>query len=67
MVQLAANKILQNKKDLSNIESMKQFFKILRTEDPKTLQHQKEEYDVLVEQCKQKNFDMMMTFDMNII
>ena len=56
MVQLAANKILQNEIDQSSIESMKQNFNILRAEDPETLQQQKDKYDLFVEQCKEKEF-----------
>merc|ERR1711892_449309 len=56
MVQLAANKILQNEIDQSSIESMQQIFDILRAEDPETLQQQKDKYDLFVEQCKEKEF-----------
>ena len=69
MIQLAANKIIRNEIVLSNIEYMKQIFNILRKEDPETLQQQKDKYDLLVEQCKENNFEdesMRIMFEVGV-
>ena len=57
MVQLAVTKILQIETDQSIIDTLKETFSQLRKEEPESLRQQKDKYDLLGEQCKEKKFE----------
>ena len=64
ILQLAVNKILHKEEESGTKESLKENFVELRKKSPDVLQVQKDKYDALVAQGKEKEFENEAIFFM---